>query len=412
MIIFKHKYELLDYAEQKGLPSIYDLLEKVQAKKDTDIACTDGTNIYVNPDNFNAMTPEDEFFVLSHELLHILYKHNKMDPERYPNRELLNVCQDVVINEYLVKKLKHRPDSALMLDNLSQYLKSRGKILWGLEYSGVLTTNSLYCYLVGMMDDQMKQDLSNMSNGLEPGDQDSQGQTSSEDTEITSDILKEIRTTLKISNEMLSKEAHTRLTKEEIEETEPETEEKAAGAGQGNYKDLSGNVRTVAKQDIIKFVQEFIGNHAVVKGRSQTYSRPNRRFHSNELLLKGYKHTKTIKEIAIYLDTSGSMNSNFVSDMFTTLKTIYQTTHFKFYQFDNYVQTVDLKNATGLYTGGGTYINGVLRHIEDNKHDVSIMITDCEDSFSLKNVKSELMIFTNNYKFKSDNDAVRVTYWQ
>ena len=412
MIIFKHKYELLDYAEQKGLPSIYDLLEKVQAKKDTDIACTDGTNIYVNPDNFNEMTPEDEFFVLSHELLHILYKHNKMDPERYPNRELLNVCQDVVINEYLVKKLKHRPDSALMLDNLSQYLKSRGKILWGLEYSGVLTTNSLYCYLVGMMDDQMKQDLSNMSDGLEPGDQDSQGQASSEDTGITSDILKEIRTTLKIDNDMLSKEAHTRLTKEEIEETEPETEEKAAGAGQGNYKDLSGNVRIVAKQDIIKFVQEFIGNHAVVKGRSQTYSRPNRRFHSNELLLKGYKHTKTIKEIAIYLDTSGSMNSNFVSDMFTTLKTIYQTTHFKFYQFDNYVQTVDLKNATGLYTGGGTYINGVLRHIEDHKHDVSIMITDCEDSFSLKNVKSELMIFTNNYKFKSDNDAVRVTYWQ
>lgn len=412
MIIFKHKYELLDYAEQKGLPSIYDLLEKVQAKKDTDVACTDGTNIYVNPDNFNEMTPEDEFFVLSHELLHILYKHNKMSSERYPNREILNVCQDVVINEYLVKKLKHRPDSALMLDNISQYLKSRGKILWDIEYNGVLTTNSLYYYLANMMDDQMQQDFSNMSDGLAQGDQDSQGQTSSEDTEITSDILKEVRTTLKIDNDMLKRETQTRMTKEELEETEPETEEKVAGEGQGHYKDLSGNVRTVAKQDIIKFVQEFIGNHAVVKGRSQTYSRPNRRFHSNELLLKGYKHTKTIKEIAIYLDTSGSMNSNFVSDMFTTLKTIYQTTHFKFYQFDNYVQTVDLKNATGLYTGGGTYINGVLRHIEDNKHDVSIMITDCEDNFSLKNVKSELMIFTNNYKFKSDNGAVRVTYWQ
>ena len=64
-----------------------------------------------------------------------------------------------------------------------------------------------------------------------------------------------------------------------------------------------------------------------------------------------------------------------------------------------------------LYSGGGTDISKVLRHIDSNKFDTAILITDCEDEFSLDKVKSDLLIFTNDLKFKSSNPKVKVSYF-
>ena len=105
------------------------------------------------------------------------------------------------------------------------------------------------------------------------------------------------------------------------------------------------------------------------------------------------------------------MNNQFIANMYQTLSTLYQTTKFRLFEFDNWIREVDLKHDN-LYSGGGTNIQKVLQHIKDNKFDVSIMITDCEDRFTLDDIESDLMIFTNNLSFKSRNPKVQVSYFQ
>ena len=74
MLVIENRYQLMDYAESKGLHSIYDLLDKLKDVNEG-IACTNGTDIFVNPKEFNTLDTQDQFFILCHEMLHIIYHH-------------------------------------------------------------------------------------------------------------------------------------------------------------------------------------------------------------------------------------------------------------------------------------------------------------------------------------------------
>ena len=65
-----------------------------------------------------------------------------------------------------------------------------------------------------------------------------------------------------------------------------------------------------------------------------------------------------------------------------------------------------------IYTSGGTDIQAVLDTIQNQKQDAAILITDCNDRFSLKNINYNLMIYTNDKTFKTDNPKVRLTYFE
>ena len=401
MHLISNRYQILELAEAKGIPSVYDLIDKIQVKKGA-VACTDGTTIYIDPDQFNTLEPMNQFFILAHELLHIVYRHHEMSKEKYPNRQLLNVCQDVVINEYLAKRLRFREPSGLYLSNLSDALMQMNYIYGPIEYNGVLTTKALYEYLSRFTDrDKFKDLLDQLGSDLinQEGDEES----------TTPQLLKEVCKAFKIDKKQLAREMDQ---SEAFVEDELDYAEDMGGGEAGKSGGQSATPSKIySTQEIIKFVKEYIGTNAVVKGRSQTFTRPNRRIQSRDYVLKGYKHTKNIKEITIYLDTSGSMNNQFIANMYQTLSTLYQTTKFRLFEFDNWIREVDLKHDS-LYSGGGTNIQKVLQHIKDNKFDVSIMITDCEDRFTLDDIESDLMIFTNNLSFKSRNPKVQVSYFQ
>ena len=406
MHLINDKYELLDLAEAKGMPSVYDIIDKIRPSIDIPLAATDGKTIFINPHRFNMMdSTMDRFFVLCHEMLHILYKHTKMSKERFPHRDLLNVCQDVVINEYLQRKLRFRQNDGIYLDNLSNYLMKLGILRGPLTYNGILTTTELYNYLDRYMDnDDMKDVIEQLSGDLI----DDQG----EEETLNDQVLREVCGTLKITKELMQKEM--RLSQSQVDDEE-NMELTCDSDASKDVTKVGGKapepVKIYSTREIIDFLKDFIGNNAVIRKRAQTFSRPNRRITSNDYVMKGHKYAKNIKEITIYLDTSGSMNSQFVADIQRTLQVLYQTTKFRLFQFDNWIREVDLKQES-LYTGGGTNITNVLNHIKKNKFDVAIMITDCEDRFSLKDVDSNLMIFTNNMKFKSDNNSVKVSYFK
>lgn len=402
MHLINNKYELLELAEAKGIPSVYDLIDKVKEKKGA-VACTDGTTIYIDSDQFNALEPMSQFFILSHEMLHITYKHHQMSQVKYPNRQLLNVCQDIVINEYLAKRLRFREPNGLYLDNFSDYLMKLGLLVYPLSYTGVLTTKALYNYLSRYTNDDKFQDLlNNLGQDILPEEGDAES--------TTPQMLKEVCKAFKIDKKQLANEMDVPVSTIEDEVDYAEDQQVGGDMGKGPGS-AAQSTKVYSTEDIIKFVKEFIGNNAVVKGRSQTFTRPNRRIQSNDYVLKGYKHTKNIKEITIYLDTSGSMNRYFLANIYKMLETLYQTTKFRLFEFTTSIREVNLKNDS-IYASGGTNIQKVLTHIKDNNFDVSIMITDCEDNFTLDDINSDLMIFTNNLSFKSKNSKVRVSYFE
>lgn len=394
MLIIKNRYEIQALAKKHRMPKVYDVLGKLKEAKDN-IAKTDGKHIYIDPEEFNALPAEDDFFILCHELLHIVYRHTDKTYyplDMYPNRELLNICQDVVINTYLQNKLKFRQKDGLYLDNVADVLYNLG---WSgsrsLGYRGQLTTKDLYEYVTKQMPpdedlDEFTKHFPQMEDLMEPEDEFEQ---SSIDEEIIQNISKGLN----------------------IDESTVLAEH--AGITIGGDQAVQGqNIKTISTTELVKFISEYIGATAVIKGRTRTYTRPSRRLTSSEFVMPGYKQYKNVNKIDIYLDTSGSMSTALVDNLFATLKTLYQSTKFNLYQFDYEITKVDLEKRDSIRVGGGTNIQKVLDKITKENADHSIVITDCYDNFSLRNITNDLMIFTNNTGFKSDNEKVRLTYFK
>lgn len=418
MLIFKKRYELFDLAKKHRLNKIYDLLNVIKPITDgTDApACTDGTEIFVDEEKFNEYSAQDQFFMLCHESLHILYHHNDVNYypiEVYSNRTLLNICQDVVINEYLQSqdKLGYRCESGLYLDNLNEFLIKNNIIKNRINLWGLLTTKNLYDRIIREMDNEgtsnnedTKEALEQLSNQYgndrkEPSEDKSSNVQQQLAEQAVSDAMANLKKSLKISDEDINYENKDRV---------------AIAVGDGSVTTTASyETKTIDYREMIKYIEQFVGNNAIVKGRHRSYNRPSRRIQlSNNMVAAGYKNYKDINKIQIYLDVSGSMNENLVSNLFGVLKNLYRRVPFDFYTFNHYIQKIDIDKISTIYTSGGTDIQLVLDTIKNQKQDAAILITDCNDQFSLKNVNYNLMIYTNDKNFKTDNPKVKLTYFK
>lgn len=414
-MVIKHRYEILNLAEKYDIPSIYDLLDNLHEATIDAIAYTDGKTVYIAPDEFNTRTAMDQFFILCHESLHIIYKHSSMlDSKYYKNHKLLNICQDVVINEKLRKKLRYVPDDAFTLKAYNEMLH---KYKLGIrDYDGRLTSRELYDYAkyifgydIDYFTDMVYKQFSINGDMIE-----SQDDINNEQESVDLELQIQLRKTFKITNDDILTESKG-IARVELIDTDPDNEDliNMAGTGAGQLQQVSStNISYVKKDDILKWLRTFLSGSIEVKGRSRSYSRPNRRFTHPELVMKGYKPTKSVKQVSIYLDTSGSMDRGFVMEVYNTLKKLYQTTKFRMFTFDMSVHEVDLSKDDSIYVGGGTYITNVLNHISKHNYDHAIMITDCDDNFTLKGIDFNFHIFTNNKDFIPDNKQVKISYWE
>ncbi|MEM4596710.1 MAG: VWA-like domain-containing protein [Desulfurococcaceae archaeon] len=83
----------------------------IYAKDDVPVASTDGLNIYVNPERFSELEPQQQAYVLAHEVLHIVLQHPlraKNIIRRLTGKEsdeavarLVNYVADAVVNTRL-----------------------------------------------------------------------------------------------------------------------------------------------------------------------------------------------------------------------------------------------------------------------------------------------------------------------
>lgn len=398
MVIIKERYAIQELAKFYKLHNIYDLLNRLKETTDA-IACTDGKNIYVNPEEFNERTPQDAFFILCHEFMHIVYRHTDNSYytiKDYPNRKVLNVCQDVVINEFLADKLGYHTHDGMYLNNFLDYLRHIGLHLKSYYYHGDLTTKALYTWVMDQVPDDVDED--ELFKDLPDPDFKEQSDEERQSLPIPKELVESMSKALKVTEKEVSKELGFAVTKEDIADL--------------NKTLIDTDVpTTISAKDMIKFIQNYIGNNAIVKGRSRTYARPSRRHQSNDYILPGYKHYKNINKVNVYLDTSGSMSESLIAELYSTLRVLHKTTPFNLFQFTTNIYSIDIDTKKDIYVGGGTDIQKVLNKIESEHAEYSIVITDCNDQFSLKNITQPLMIFTNDTRFKSDNSNVKLAYF-
>ncbi len=395
MLLINNRYEIQSLANKYKLPKIYDLLNLLKPSADA-LAYTNGKDIFVNVEEFNERTTEDKFFILAHESLHIIYGH--CDEKYYPstyytNREILNVCQDVCINEFLSRRLMYKTADGIYLDNMSAWLMNNGYTKWPLTYYGGLTTKKLYDYIMRQIppEDRDKFTERFVVNDLVSDDIDN-----GISNPLLDALIKDIKSNLRISDDDIDREH----------------EDNAGQSSEYSSMTNSALANVISSKDLVKYINSYIGNNVVIKGRTRSYSRPNRRLQSKDYVLPGFKNIKHINKVSIYLDVSGSMNDNLVSDLFKTLKNLYSKIPFEFYTFNTYINKIDMKTANNIYVGGGTNIQRVLDKIEENKDDHAILITDCDDKFNLNKVSVNMLLYTNNYSIKSSNNKVEIAYFR
>lgn len=421
-LIFTKRYELMELAKKYRLNKIYDLLDIAKPDIYSDApACTDGKEIFINEEQFNDYSAMDQFFILCHETLHILYHH--LDKSYYPEDiykydTVLNLCQDVVINEYLADRLYYKKDRGVYLDTLSEQLMARGIIQAPISFWGTLTTKNLYNRVMSNITNNVnnEDDMNKLMEALETiADQFSNDRKEQTEDQNTSNLVSKAQQQVaedKINNALENMKKALKITQADIDYENTDRVAVAVGFD-GALTQAANEIRPIDYKDMIKYIEQFVGNTAVIKSRHRSYTRPSRRIHlTNNMVAAGYKQTTTINKIQIYLDVSGSMNSDLVANLFGVLKRLYKKVPFDFYTFNHYIQKIDIGNTNAIYTSGGTNIQAVLDTIRAQQQDAAILITDCEDQFSLKKVNYNLMIYTNNKTFKSDNAKVKLTYFR
>ena len=62
-------------------------------------AATDGKTIYLNADFLTKLTPEEQLFILAHEVFHIALNHVAREKDK--NHKVWNIATDAVINQFL-----------------------------------------------------------------------------------------------------------------------------------------------------------------------------------------------------------------------------------------------------------------------------------------------------------------------
>lgn len=95
------------------------LFAKFESSKQIPTAATDGKTIFVNPDFFAALTPDEQDGLLAHEVLHDALLHVPRRGGRDP--QLWNVAADIVINGMLIKDGYILPKGGLRDQQLEKY---------------------------------------------------------------------------------------------------------------------------------------------------------------------------------------------------------------------------------------------------------------------------------------------------
>lgn len=313
-------------------------------------AATDGTSIWVNPEFFMSLQPDERVSLLVHEAMHVALLHILRLGDR--DHKKWNIACDHYINLMLIERGFKIPRNWLADP----------------QYKG-LSADEIYA----LLPDPPPNDSFQMD--LEPS------------TEPPTDLQEAVE-------EILIRAAMQSKMQNDTPGTIP-----------GDIE-IFLNKLLDPKLPWQRILQKYIQN---LSKHDYSWRKPNRRFFPGHYLPSMY--SEKLMDIAIAVDASGSVSDDdfkvFVSETNGILKMM-KPDKITLIQFDRGIKSVDqVRNISDLmnvkFVGrGGTSIEPVMEWAEENKPKLLLIFTDGEFNFYHQNYKTNtVFLIHNNQRFKS-----------
>lgn len=319
---------------------------------DLPTAGTDGKEVLYNPDFFIKLTPDQQVFLILHETLHCAYMHMFRAKQLNMDRHKANVAADHVINLQLLERGFVMPPNGLADP----------------QYKG-MSMEQIYA----LLPDDVMPPMDDLLDGLEG--------------EEMEDAIQEIQDTL-VRAAMQSKMAGDK-----------------AGTIPGEIEIfLNGllNPKLPWQTILRRYLNKF-------KKKGFDWKKPNRRFFPDPYLPS--RRSKNLMEIAIAVDTSGSVTDDQFHQFITEVHAIFKMMappKITLIQFDSQLQAVDeVKTIKDLmrvkFSGrGGTWIDPVFEWAEEHKPQLLLVFTDGEFTNPTTNMPPEtIWLIHDNPNWKS-----------
>jgi len=334
-----------------GFPNLAHIIYMAIENNNAETFQTNGIDVFYNNEFMKKLTIKEALAVFAHEYYHIIYDHINRRGSRDPL--IWNLAADVVVNDSVENRMGMAlPDNAI----------KRGRGTFELLPLELKTSTKIYNWLM----------------------QNRKYITESDQKLAEDDIIE----TEKIILLGGSKQTNKNLQKLEALNGQQNDELREAMTGTTNID--------VDWIDLVKAVQIESGR-LVHRINKRSFSRPAR-FESKGLIRPCLKKYQRRPKVDVYIDVSGSMGDN-PNIIFNGLKTIlnklviYQP---RFFRFDTKINEINIKDRD-ILIGGGTDIRNVLNKINKDKADLAILITDCQDNISKEDIKSNVVIVSDNY---------------
>ena len=313
--------------------SLATRLKVIDATQWCPTAGTDGKHLYINVNFCKNLDDEEILFLLGHEVFHCVYDHFSRRDDRDPH--LFNVAADFVIN--------------LQLEDEGFKLIRKVPICHDYKYRGMIT-EEVYDMLKQEQEDQgsEQQQYNTLDEHMDAMEEAVQNGTAQTDPSG------------KTGPVPMTEDEKTKL-KDELKEAVIQASENAG----------AGNVPAGICRIIKEWTDPQLDWKELLNGQIQsclkddfTWMRPSRKNQGTNAILPGMNNAERV-DVAVCVDTSGSVTEQMVRDFFGEVKGIldqFQDFSLKLWCFDgavhNYIEmspeTIDSIDTYDVQGGGGT----------------------------------------------------------
>lgn len=377
---------LMRYPFWGNLVSRLKVLQETSAWCST--ACTDGRNIYYNPNFISTLTDKQLIFVFCHEVMHVVFEHLGRAHNLNHKKLLSNIAADFSVNQVIV--------SEKIGDHIGDYISMQDL----LNFDKVKKTGTLYDPIFsGMSYEEIYEKLKEHEKELE----DNLGSTT---FSIHLDFSEDSS-----EDDESSGSKKPKLTQEELQEIKDNMREAVLNAAQSSPQNVPIAIKRIIKTLVEPKMdwRELLTQKVESQVKSDyTYMRLGRRSFSSDIIFPSQLKQPKIK-VDLALDMSGSIGDTEIKIFFSEVQGIIsQYSSFeigilcwdtKVYNYQKYTE----ENINDIMEyepqgGGGTDLSCVFDFYKENEIVPSqlVVFTDgeiynwgddeyCETLFIIKN---------------------------
>ena len=319
---------------------------------EVDTAATNGINLYINPDFFLGLEPEERLFLILHEIMHNVYNHNTR--RGFRDASTWNEAADYVINDELIQRNFKMPAGGLHnVDYRDMSADEVYEILMDRKNKGGHNQPSPW--------PDLKEPQANGS-----GNQSPTGGSGSQTPSMTQPTAEEI-------------EEHNKNLLTQATQASQMAGDKAGTVPGSLQRELDDLLYPKLPWDII--LQKFLFS---LSKDDYSWRKPNRRFISQGIILPSL-YSEGIGKIDFAIDTSGSVSREDFNRFISEIGYVFQRFNPKeigIMQFDSILQSNDKVVSMqdfmklGFKGGGGTQIEPVLEAYKESSAKALIILTD------------------------------------